>query len=218
MTLPGQPPGARQCPTSHEVEPGECLSSIAYDHGHFPDHLWEHGENAELRRLRENPNLLAPGDVVHVPALRPKELTVKTGQRHVFRRKAVPEKLRFQLHSNDEERAGVQFILTIDGVETGGKTDAEGIAEVWIPPSARTATLTAGEQVIEIALGSLGPLSSEAGIKARLANLGFLDDPEGAGPDELEEAIGLFQSRHGIKLTGEADPEFLEKLAEEHTC
>ena len=38
-------------PIEHTVQPGECIDSIAFQHGFFPDTLWDHGDNAALKQF-----------------------------------------------------------------------------------------------------------------------------------------------------------------------
>ena len=52
----------------HKVVQGEHLFGIARKYG-FPDwkKIWNHGQNAELKELRKNPNVLFPGDELLFP-------------------------------------------------------------------------------------------------------------------------------------------------------
>ena len=52
----------------HSVKQGEHMSGIARHYG-FSDYkkLWDHANNAKLKTLRKNPNILLPGDEVFVP-------------------------------------------------------------------------------------------------------------------------------------------------------
>ena len=79
---------------NYTVKQGDCISSIAQKHGLFWDKVWNHPKNANLQERRKDPNVLSPGDVVFVPDKDEKEESGATEQRHRFKRKGVPEKLR----------------------------------------------------------------------------------------------------------------------------
>ena len=61
------PPEARRVTSQHVVRQGECIESIAHDHGLFWPTVWNHPKNRELRQRCAAPNVLAPGDTVAVP-------------------------------------------------------------------------------------------------------------------------------------------------------
>jgi len=86
----------RSAPMSidHTVQDGDCFDSIAMEHGFFPETLWNHGSNDDLREARKDPNVLLPGDIVHIPDLTVGEESGATEKRHRFRRRGVPARLR----------------------------------------------------------------------------------------------------------------------------
>ncbi len=84
-------------PIEHIVAPGECISSVAYQHGFFWETLWNHGDNAGLKKERKDPNVLHPGDVVVIPDLTVKEESCATEQVHEFRLKGVPARLNIKV-------------------------------------------------------------------------------------------------------------------------
>ena len=57
----------------HIVKQGDCISNIAYQHGHFPDTIWNDSKNSDLRQKRKDPNVLLPGDVVYIRDIEAKE-------------------------------------------------------------------------------------------------------------------------------------------------
>src|SRR5258705_2376897 len=84
-------------PIDYLVETGDCISSIAFDHGFFWETIWNHPQNAELKSKRKDPNILQEGDVVHTPDLRLKRESRPTNQKHKFVRKGAPAKLRLRI-------------------------------------------------------------------------------------------------------------------------
>jgi N-acetylmuramoyl-L-alanine amidase len=198
--------------TEHKVKQGECISSIAAQYGLFPETIWDDPANADLKEQRADPNVLSPGDVVVIPDKRAKEETGGTEQRHRFRRKGVPAMLRLQIKRDDQPRANVPFVLTVDGTSTNGTTDGDGMVEVPIPPGARQGELkiTEGdvEEIYPFRLGTLDPLDSEEGVRGRLRGLGYDDSLEFA------DLVREFQHREGLDPTSHIDEPTKAKLRE----
>ena len=203
-------------PTRHEVRPGDCISSIAFEHGHFPDTVWNDPDNTELRQKRESPNVLQTGDMVTVPDKRLKEEDHPTEARHRFRRKGVPEKLRIQLLDCGEPRANLKYTLDVDGRLIPGCTDEEGYLEHWIAPNARRGKLAIGpDEEYELDFGHLSPPDDGPGFLARLVNLQYLEDEE-APEEDVVAAIEDFQSTYGLDVTGRMDQTTRDALREAH--
>src|SRR5579871_1586673 len=99
----------------HKVEQGESITSIAFRYGFFPDTLWQHADNAELRKLRTDGDILLPGDIVTVPPLRIRQQDGETGKRHRFKRRGVPARTRMQIFDENGPRASQNYVLSIDG-------------------------------------------------------------------------------------------------------
>lgn len=198
------------------VQTGECLASIAYAHGFFPQTLWDLAENAALRELRKNPNLLAPGDAVEIPEKRPRLERAETGALHQYQQLGVPEKLRLQFSREGKARAAEPYVLVIDGVSKSGVTDSEGKIEQWLPPDARECEIQFGEnERYPISLRAVGPVDEVMGQRARLTNLGFFDGGEDDA-ESLRAAFIMFQATHQLPLTGEADSATRAALVREH--
>ena len=196
-------------PVEHIVRQGECISSIAFDHGLSPATIWDFPDNVDLKRKRKDPNVLIEGDVVMIPDKEQRIESRPTDARHRFRRKGVPEYLRVKLlDEHDEPRKDLRYVLNVDGVSMTGTTDAEGMIEHAIPPNARDGLLVvepgAGEERIRLDLGHLNPIDEVSGIWMRLSNLGFDCGPEGDSP-RLQEALREFQRQYKLTETGEID-------------
>ena len=205
----------------HLVAQGECLTSIADQYGFFWQTLWAHPRNASLNASGRHPNMLFPGDVVHIPEKTPKEYACETGARHRFKRRGVPAKLRLRLLWDDEPRTGEAYSLDIDGALRSGSVGSDGIVEVRIPSAAKRGVLIVGEgerrMTYQLALGHVDPIDEISGVKARLKNLGFTCGGADSHLDEqTQEALRAFQGSRGLEPTGEIDGATLAELRAAH--
>ncbi len=199
------------------VKQGDCIESIASNHGLFWETIWNHSKNAQLKEKRKDPNILYPGDVVFVPDLSVKEESGATEQKHSFMRKGVPSRICIMLKDeNDKPRAGIDYVIEIDGQMTRGETDGQGKLEQPIAPNARSGKLTVGEEKYYLKLGGMDPVSEITGIQSRLRNLGFNCEVNGQLDDKTKEAMREFQKKHDLNETEEPDEPTRQKLEQEH--
>jgi len=198
---------------AHPVKQGECISSIALKYGLFPDTIWNDPKNSQLKDLRKDPNVLLPGDVVYVRELEEKEESFASGQRHRFRRKGVPAEFRVQLQLDGEPRANLSYKLYIDGaLVKEDTTGSDGKIEASIPPNAKKGEIIltdedGNEESFPFTLGTLDPIDTEDGIKARLLGLGY-------DVDDLEAAVSAFQEKEGLTVSGNIDDDTRSKIKE----
>jgi hypothetical protein len=205
----------------YEVQQGDCIASIADAHGLFWQTIWNDPQNADLKRVRKNPNILFPGDRVHIPEKDLKWQSRPTEQKHQFVRLGVPEKLEIVVKSADEARANEKYRLVIDGKEFTGQTDGNGRLKQSIPPGSKMGVLTVGEgaaeQAFEIKLGHMDPIDEISGLQGRLNNLGFdCGEENGELNDVTVAAMQAFQAKAGIPVTREPDQATRDALASEH--
>lgn len=202
----------------HLVQKGECLSSIAFQNGYFPGTLWEHPENEQLRELRGDPNVLLAGDRLFLPDKDPKTTTCETGKKHRFVRRGVPARFRLQILNADKPRPNLAYRLTVDDtLVLTGTTNGEGVLDVAIPPDARRGVLHIEEDGAdhEIRFGGLDPMAFGAGVRQRLANLGYLRSLS-APEEDMPAAIAMFQRKNGMDPTGVLDGATADKLLQGH--
>ena len=203
----------------HTVDAGECMTSIAVLYNFYPDTLWQHPANQELREKRKDPTRLMKGDVVKIPDPRPRSHFAHTGQQFVLRLRAIPARLRLQfLHPDGSPRAGEPWKLEFEGGGAKGELTAWGVLEADVPPEVQTATLTLGagedESSFDLKIGHLDPVEEVSGLQARLHSLGYDCGASGSMDDETKAALEHFQGSHGLEPTGEADEKTLEALRE----
>ena len=197
-----------------KVQPGECIASIAYDHGLDPEAVWQHAENTMLRTLRKNPNtLVADVDEVYLPDKESQWQAGAVDKRHRFTRSGVPVALHLRfVDVEDKPRQGLAYKLIVGDQTFDGNTDDQGVIKQWIMPNAEKAQLTLqgerGEEIYPLAIGSLPPLHTQAGVLRRLQNLGYIlrSNNDTLPQDELDELVsdGIkgFQSAERLTVTG----------------
>jgi hypothetical protein len=212
-------------PKVHTVRRGDCMASIAAEHGFFVDTLWNLAENEPLRGKRLSPYVLQEGDDVFVPDLRARIEAVETGRSHRFRRRGVPEKLRIQLHrlvdGAQKPRAALPYRISLDGDEDGGwngTTDGDGWVDEWIAPGARRAWIALGQpvqEILDVRLGALPPADSEEGARERLFAAGLLRSVDA---DAMLYALALlqFQSERALPESGQLDEPTVAALRDFH--
>lgn len=206
------------------VRQSDTIISIAYNNGFFWETIWDHPNNAELKELREDPNVLYPGDVVFIPEKEEKQESCASDETHTFCRKGASEELRIVLKDDEgEPLANTSYTLTVDGNNFTGTTNGEGLLVESILPNAsrgRVIVLDEGGNEIdgyELALGHLDPVTEISGVQMRLTNLGYdCSSEEGEPGPRTQQAIERFQQAQELETTGEIDDATREKLKEVH--
>jgi N-acetylmuramoyl-L-alanine amidase len=213
--------------TSITVKDGDTILSIAHEH-QFVDwqYIWDHPRNAELRRLRPDPNILAPGDRLYIPDPRVGAAQCATTRQHVFRLKTLSAVVDLVLRNDyGYPFAEVPYELEVQGKKISGVTDANGRLCERVPPTAREGKLTVwlnpndpeSQLTWTLRIGHLNPITDAegkatgdlTGVQARLNNLGFDAGPvTGQMNDQTRAAIQEFQEYIGHENpTGELDDE-----------
>lgn len=202
----------------HVTRPGDCIASLAFENGLVPETIWNHPENAELKRRCKDLYHLIPGEKVFIPGIERREVSKPTEATHVFRRRGVPEIYRVQLLDfTGAPRANLNYLITIEGSTKRGTTDGAGKIAHPIPPNARYGRLvilgSENEETYQLRFGHLEPISQLAGMAARLRNLGYncLDNHTEID-DRLRRSLLEFQKDNSLPLTGEPDAATKDKL------
>jgi N-acetylmuramoyl-L-alanine amidase len=215
-------------PGNYVVKQGDHLSSIAQENG-FSDYavIWDHANNAELKKKRENPNVLFPGDVLFIPDREIREETRPTDQRHEFVLRKPVLRLRIVLEDLYEKPiAGAKCLLIVEGVSRDVTTDGNGKINEIIPPDAHQSVLVIRDPQtpfhdlpIPIKIGHLDPVEEPSGQAARLANLGYYLAPaDQLDAVELESAVEEFQCDFHLKVDGICGPATQARLKQAHGC
>jgi N-acetylmuramoyl-L-alanine amidase len=212
----------------YTVEQGDHLSKIAKDNG-FTDYtvIWDHPNNADLKKQRQNPNILLPGDQLFIPDMEQKQESGSADKKHTFTVDKKTLKLRLVLEDSYEKPiAGAQCALLIDGQIYQLTTDGNGKLEQEIPLDAKEGTLTIrGDQtpfandIIPIKIGHLDPIDELSGQIARLNNLGYSAGKlDGSDTDAVNSAVQEFQCDNALTVDGDCGPQTQSKLKQVHGC
>ncbi len=214
-------------PVYHEVQQGECLVSIAKRYGFARyETIYEHPENAELKKKRPNPNIIYPGDQIYIPDVVLKEVTLPTGQRHQFQRKRLTRTLRIALEDqNGKCLAGAKYELTFGTRVVKGATDADGMLEQEVFVGEERGKLSVNGYSWNLLVAHLNPLDANTedggitGTQGRLLNLGYYVGPiDGELSPTTKAALRQFQSEAGLRVTGDLDGPTRAKLRDKHGC
>lgn len=206
--------------STHKVKQGECLETIAAQHGWLAQALWDQPENAKLKEQRKDMYCLLPGDVVTVPTRRPRDEPVATGGVGKFQLKVEVPKLRVRLLDDAKPRKGEAYKLECDdGVVLEGSTNGDGWVEQPLPASVRKVVLVLqdGEERYELAVGELDPADTPSGAQGRMSNLGYyFGKVDGVVGPMTQAALKRFQRAKGLEASGELDAATADALRGEY--
>jgi len=213
---------------NYTVQQGDHLSKIAKAFGFSDFHtIWDDPNNSELKRQRQNPNVLLPGDSLYVPDRKLREESRSTDQSHQFTMKTVALKLRMILEDQYETPiANASCILTLGSDSRQVTTDANGQIEEDISPDVHDAALVIQDAQtpldntrIAIKIGDLDPVTEITGQIARLNNLGYFAG-DVTSPDHvaMESAVEEFQCDNNLAVDGVCGPKTQAGLKKAHGC
>jgi N-acetylmuramoyl-L-alanine amidase len=202
--------------STHNVKQGECLNSIASNYGHVPDKIWQHPSNSALRKSRKNPDILAPNDVVEIPALEIQKIESATDSRHTF---CKPGKayLHVQIVVDNESLAGEEYEICIEGKSETGTVGSDGKIDSRIPPDASRGYITILGRRFDFGLGNLDPIETVSGVQARLNQLGFLAGPvDNINGKKTKLGIKAFQGANDLKAAGVLNSATQDKIKQKY--
>lgn len=203
----------------HVVKQGEHVARLALLSGSTEDEVWNHEKNAELKARRGSPEILAPGDVLYLPAGPVEGLELEKGADNAYQatvpRKPFSVKLATLAGPIADEPYEVRGLPQRPGSPPpGGRTGSGGEVELEVPVTTRELSIHLPRlvQTFTLALGAMDPLEETSGVRMRLENLGLLSGGREPEPGEVEAALVAFQSKEGLEATGRADDPTLERL------
>jgi hypothetical protein len=201
------------------LKKGDSVDSIAHKFGLFPDTIWLHPKNADLKALRKYRTVLLENDLLFVPVKDIKTESITSDKKHSFKRLGVPAKFSLQLFKSNEPLVKADWKLVIPGFpDKEGKTDTSGYFSTYVPPNITKAKLYYDNPVTcqNLLFGELSPINTILGQQQRLCNLGYLaGEPSGNNSESMHFAVMAFQTKQGLECTGnieESSIKLLEKI------
>ena len=191
-------------PKVHVVEQGEHLSDIAARHGFSSFRvIWDHPENAELKKKRKNPNILFPGDRLFIPDKELREEARPVDQLHRF--EAVREELQLRvkvLDLTDKPEGGPCFLVA--GGVPNPMAENDNVFEDFIQSDVKEARMEFPESrprlKVSLSPGRLDPVETASGQRERLNNLGYFAGYTEGNAEQFQFAVEEFQCDHQKEL------------------
>jgi hypothetical protein len=185
------------------VRQGDYLAKLADKMGFDADEVWSHAKNQGLKDAGRTPDMLCPGDVLHVPeGSRPQRVSLGGDNPYAGVIRTVHIAVRFQ----DEGRplANEAYLLAGVGEIVEGTTKDDGLVECDVPTTCAQVQVSFPAKGLTyfLKVGHLDPPETESGLAQRLQNLGCYAEPESDDGFEREaswkdSALKLLERRRG---------------------
>ena len=203
----------------HVIRQGEHLVKLAFVHGFNADEVWNDPKNKALRELRKDPMVLAPGDVLHIPAPAKQGLPMSAGTTNRYTAKVPRVDVHIVLHDDaGAPLANEPYVIEGLGGDQEKTTAADGAASFAAPVHVREVMLYLPRRHMRMAVrvGDLDPMDESTGVAARLTNLGYLEAGEEPSAEAVAAAIKELQRAKGLPQTGALDDDTKKALEEAH--
>jgi hypothetical protein len=212
--------------TPYIVRQGDYLAKLAFVHGFDADQVWNDPKNDDLRKLRPNPNILAPGDILYIPESKKDELPIEKGADNNYSATVPKVEVTLMFQDIDGNPLGGEPCEILGLTSTGGenspdKTEADGKLTLKVPVTLREVSVHFPQRNVTYTsrVGDMDPTSEASGHQKRLANLGFLPtDPETRLDDAelFSLAVRQFQVKNNIDPDGTLKGDTLDLLLRKH--
>lgn len=205
------------------IRQGEYLASLAVRHGFDAERVWHDPANGALAQLRRNPQILQPGDVMHLPdgpdTAVAKQLRARSRNTYVARVPKVTLSLVFRDHGH--AIANARYLVDVAGRSVAGSSDGDGKLELAVPVHVTEVRVDFPERhrAFVVCVGHMDPIEERSGLRARLEHLGYLQpvSSESSDPnDGIAAALTRFQRHHGLHPSGTFDDLTRDRLRDQH--
>jgi hypothetical protein len=204
------------------VMQGDTVASVVAPKGADPNTVWYDSKNDSLRKLRSDPAVLCPGDILYIPDEAPPSHSLEVGATNTFTAAVATQPLKLVL-GGAQPLANAAYVVTGLGDDVPGTTKADGSLTVHVPVDIDTFVLEFTDRQVsyQVLVGHLDPVTEASGVRQRLSNLGYgspMFDLLGDLGIEVDPglAIRLFQIQAGLTVSGEVDHETAAAIQKAH--
>jgi len=208
------------------IRQGDYLAKLAQRFGFDAEVVWNDQRNSELRRQRESPDVLCPGDVLALPEGEDIVLPLAREAGNLF--VATVEEITLTLHFRVGAApiADEPYEVRGPGEPAKARTDGEGRLILVVPAHAEELEIyfPARHSIVPLRIGHLDPPETISGARGRLVNLGYYGyayaDEHRDDPEAFERALRAFQEDHAssfeLRPTGKLDGPTIKALKAVH--
>jgi hypothetical protein len=174
------------------IRQGDYLLQLAFKFGFDADTVWNDGKNADLRKLRPDPNILFPSDVLYIPDQidkKPDYKRLAVGSTNSFSSDAPAATINVTFIGPDgKPYASKAYVVEELDQLTGLTTTGDGVASFEIPVTLQTATVTFSDtgDSYPLQIGMIDPIDTLSGVFQRLQNLDLIEGAAMFDPDDLD--------------------------------
>jgi hypothetical protein len=207
------------------IRQGDYLLKLSHLQGFDPEAVWNDGKNAQRKKLRKDPSMLEPGDILFVPDEPRPRLELRVKELNSFVARVPTVDVAVVVREEEEPLKNAKYVIEGLGDEVEQVTDAEGRVVVRAPVHVREVTVRFLEKDarMTLALGGLDPADTTSGVRMRLSGLGFYA-AKTAGADRyvahdeatFTAAVRAFQRAQGLEPTGVVDDATRRAIVEAH--
>jgi hypothetical protein len=185
------------------IRQGDYLHKIAHRFDFDADSVWNDPSNDDLRKLRPDPNLLFPGDLLHIPDQQdPPGHKLAVGTTNEFEAPDAPTATVTQTFVGTDPADYASRAFTVSELDqlTGLTTDADGKATFPVPVTldAVTVVFTDTGETWRLRIGHMDPIDTLAGVFKRLQNLGCIGGNAVYDAETLSNNIDVI--REGLRV------------------
>ena len=206
------------------IRQGDYLTKLAITLGFDAQAVWNHADNAALRSLRANGEILSEGDILFIPEGSDATTGLHVGANNRFEALVPTVDVVIAFNDNDgKPRANAKFWLHGVGPDPReDTTDGNGQAKFAVPINVTEVQVVFEDDDIahNLRVGHLDPVEQNSGVAQRLGHLGFFVALPGSWNEDerLSDGVRRFQRASGLNETGIADAATCAALVQQHGC